>query len=478
MVFAGIGAWLIFQNRINQSLKIKSDMAAFALIVGLLGVYFSSAFVRLEVLGSISLIILASIGVSILISKILKEQHSPAKVVTKISFLGMIVVLLTIPLTYPDEINWSEYLLETPPTIFNAGTHFLVATNDWPDAMQWIKENTPKDSVIASWWDYGYWISVLGERKSISDNATLLDWQIKKTASMFFSPTENAWKILTSDTRTEVSSHYVSFPMTSSLANNLEERKLELFTDWRFHDGNNNGIVNGEETSEWWPKGGDKCYVGIGGEWSCPKYRLNPGTIDQYPTVFDYWETEVYEMDPALGGLDADYILIGLAGLVLPEQHTEALFYFGDKGGDMTKAYWMMKIANLPLRDYYNPDGKSFNDRFWNETLIGKMIPFIPLVYLDVESGDQSLTWTKHTNTPVYVQDIKFPTKLDPLGDDCVIVTQGVMSHTDCESAPFQLVYSSPSFFEPVDNMIVGVLIYKINHDYEPSYDLYNLPNQ
>ena len=40
--------------------------------------------------------------------------------------------------------------------------------------MQWLRENTPKDAVIASWWDYGYWISTLGERKTLADNATLI----------------------------------------------------------------------------------------------------------------------------------------------------------------------------------------------------------------------------------------------------------------------------------------------------------------
>jgi len=58
MVFAGIGAWLLFQKKVNRSLKIKGEMAAFALIIGFLGIYFSSAFVRLEVFGSISVIIL------------------------------------------------------------------------------------------------------------------------------------------------------------------------------------------------------------------------------------------------------------------------------------------------------------------------------------------------------------------------------------------------------------------------------------
>ena len=99
--------------------------------------------------------------------------------------------------------------------------------------MQWLKENTPDDAVIAAWWDYGYWISTLGEKKTIADNSTLLDWQIKKIASVFMSTPNDAWKILSSDAKTDVSQHFVSFPITDSSATNGEERKLELFAEWK-----------------------------------------------------------------------------------------------------------------------------------------------------------------------------------------------------------------------------------------------------
>ena len=461
IVFAGIGAWLIFQNRVNRSFKIKSDMAAFALILGLLGAYFSSSFIRLEVLGAISVIVLASIGASILISKILKEHHSMlhgssmknTRAVTKISFLGIIIILLTMPMVYPVEhnFNWTTYLTGVPPTITNGGTFFLTATNDWTDAMQWLRENTPKDSVVAAWWDYGYWISTLGERKSLSDNATLMDWQIKKTASMLFSTPENAWKILTSDTREEVGSHFVSFPMTNTLANNLEERKLELFTEWQIGDANRNGISNAEEVDIWWPDD----YICVPSYLSCPKYQLNPGKVDQYPTVFDYWESEVYVTDPALTGMDADYVLINLAVQRPPVIEGQLPSYvLQQMGGDESKAYWIMKIAGLHPMDYFNPDKISFNDKFWNETLFGKLIPFTPFIYINTKTGDQSMTWTADTKTAIYTQDIKFPSSAD--------------SAEIIKSEPFQLVYVSPSIKKSVDGMIVGVIIYKVNHDYQP----------
>jgi len=212
MVFAGLGAWLLFQKKVNRSLKIKGEMAVFALIIGFLGIYFSSAFVRLEVFGSISVIILSSIGISILISKILKDGHKPKSVVTKIFFLAIIVALLMVPMVYPEKFNWANNNVGLPITILNSGTHFDISTNDWPDAMQWLRENTPEDAVIASWWDYGYWISTLAERKTLADNSTLLDWQIRKIAAMYMSTPEDAWRILMSDADTDVSSYYVTLP--------------------------------------------------------------------------------------------------------------------------------------------------------------------------------------------------------------------------------------------------------------------------
>ena len=84
----------------------------------------------------------------------------------------------------------------TPPIILNGGAGYAVSTNDWKESLEWIKLNTPKDSVIAAWWDYGYWISTMSERPTLTDNATLDSKKIQKFAQILVSPPDKAWRDL------------------------------------------------------------------------------------------------------------------------------------------------------------------------------------------------------------------------------------------------------------------------------------------
>ena len=437
MVFAGIGAWLLLQKKVNHSFKIKGDMAAFALIIGLLGVYFSSAFVRLEVFGSLSIIILSSIGISILISKILKVQQKPASGITKISFLVVIVILLMVPMVYPERLNWSNNNEGIPISILHSGSKFDLSSDDWPDAMRWVKENTPKDAVIAAWWDYGYWISTLGERKTLADNATLIDWQIRKIAATLFSTPDNAWKILTSDTETDVSSYYVSLPSDISNPTRQGEVPGENVFDANVHKLNEfkkwKDVSRYHETPEFCAKASPSCIP------------YDPDVAATYPTLFNYWESLMFHHPPIITGLDADYVLINLAGERLSEANFAPMYTFRQNGGDETKAFWFLKIADLPLLDYYNRDLESFNGRFWNETLLGELIPFTPFIYVDPDNTENQSETYVQGYTAIYLRDIKYPTNSD---------------------GPFQLVYVSPSFEGTTEGPITGALIYKINKEY------------
>jgi len=270
---------------------------------------------------------------------------------------------------------------------------------------------------------YGSRISTLSERKTLSDNATTLDWQIRKSASMFMSTPDHAWQILISDTETDVSSYYVTLPTDlthptrhSDDVYDLNQDKLDGFKNWK------------DDSSA------DKVY--------------DPDIADKYPTIFDYWESEVYVLPPVVTGLDADYILINLAAEKLPEANILDLYTIMQKGGDETKAFWFLKIADLSVSDYYNQSLTGYTDKFWNETFFAKLIPFTPVLYVDPDNAERQSETFKPGYTAIYVKDIKFPPD---------------------EQGPFQLVYVSPSFERNDAGALTGPLIYKINKEYNPN---------
>jgi len=199
MIFSGMGIWLIIKNiPIKNSNFIKNDMLSFSLILGLVGVYVSSTFIRLEVFASIAIIILASLGLTALTKEFFNNKSKSKKPISKIiqiPYVSGIIILLIIPMIYPIGSEPSS-ITSVPPTILNGGTSYPISTNDWLDTLDWIKNNTPKDAVIASWWDYGYWISTMGERASLADNSTVHTRIIENIAKMLLNDPNSAWHSL------------------------------------------------------------------------------------------------------------------------------------------------------------------------------------------------------------------------------------------------------------------------------------------
>ena len=213
LMFAGLGAWIAFRRR--------DDMSIFTLILGLTAVYVSATFARLLVFASIGIIVLAGIGIyEVLRVYVNKEATAPSpstsfvstskkarrkivessKVVASknkwitVSFVAIIVLMLCIPMFYPPSSNWLNSV-DIPPSIANGGTGYRVQTNDWIDALNWIAHDTPKNAVVASWWDYGYWITTLGNKTSLADNATINQTRIATIAKMFIDQPQNGIKI-------------------------------------------------------------------------------------------------------------------------------------------------------------------------------------------------------------------------------------------------------------------------------------------
>lgn len=53
--------------------------------------------------------------------------------------------------------------------------------HDWEETLTWMKTNLAGTTVVVSWWDYGYWITVLGNCTSVNDNGTINSTRIGLT---------------------------------------------------------------------------------------------------------------------------------------------------------------------------------------------------------------------------------------------------------------------------------------------------------
>ena len=344
MIFAGIGIWLILRSK--QTKSIDNDMIFFSLIIGIIGVYISSAFVRLEVFASLAIVIFASFGLSLLSKEMFSEKNKINKIkpfAVKSSFVFGIMFLLISPLTFP--ANSTIFTItDNPPTILNGGSTHKISSNDWNDSLEWIKNNTDKDAVVASWWDYGYWIQTKAERATLADNSTLETITIEKIAEIFLSSPNDGWK-------------------------SLNDMGVDYFVI--FVAGERQSLVSNDNQ---------------------PLYTLR-------------------------------------------------------NGGDESKKQWFIRIADQPLTKFLHSDGISGTDYFWNETLMGKMIPFNLIVYIHPQVNEQSLSYQPGF-IPLYEKEIKY---------------------SDDGNYPLKLVYSSPSFNREDIGPLIGVFVYEINKDYIPA---------
>ncbi|MCS7146116.1 MAG: STT3 domain-containing protein [Nitrososphaerota archaeon] len=85
----------------------------------------------------------------------------------------------------------------TPSTITSASLPVGrdAVFTDWLRAVEWMRNNLPDDAVVAAWWDYGNWISIVANKTSLVDNTTVDNLKIAKVGYAFLSPTNVSLRI-------------------------------------------------------------------------------------------------------------------------------------------------------------------------------------------------------------------------------------------------------------------------------------------
>ncbi len=206
-LFVPVGLYFAVQNPTNRNL--------FLCIFGLTSVYFASSMVRLTLLMAPAFSILWALALVRLLGPFITIMKETSVIPSRklrfrthvgrefsIAFMIMTLLLMTFTLALPGlgGATSSRVLSHAySPTTIAAGSlpvKPVEPVSDWLDALNWMRVNLESTDVVASWWDYGYWITVVADKRSLADNGTVNATQIARIGFMFMSNETEAVKIL------------------------------------------------------------------------------------------------------------------------------------------------------------------------------------------------------------------------------------------------------------------------------------------
>ncbi len=94
------------------------------------------------------------------------------------SWIALILIALVFVNLAQSGVSLYESHSRMVYSIMAGGAPLAATTDAWYKTLDYLQHNLSRDSVVVAWWDYGYWISVGGHRKSVADGATLNGTQI------------------------------------------------------------------------------------------------------------------------------------------------------------------------------------------------------------------------------------------------------------------------------------------------------------
>jgi asparagine N-glycosylation enzyme membrane subunit Stt3 len=165
LIFVGvlIYYYIRYYKEGNKSFELIDFENIFLLSLFILCLFTARSAVRLiMVLGPIAPILAAYLAVESG-SKFLKTKDETGKVVLGVIAFLVIAGCLFSFYVYYEQISSESY--NYVPTMYN---------QQWQKAMQWVRNETPKDAVFAHWWDYGYWVQSIGDRATVLDGGNAI----------------------------------------------------------------------------------------------------------------------------------------------------------------------------------------------------------------------------------------------------------------------------------------------------------------
>ncbi|KRX24858.1 Protein argonaute-2 [Trichinella nelsoni] len=193
--------------------KNLNDANIFIILYAVTSIYFSGVMVRLMLVLAPVMCVISGIAASSIFESFLRNfSHSASTGLEKKSkkhendyawkneVAATVVFILTLFF-----INYTfhcttitETAYSSPSIVLSArsGRGNAIIFDDFREAYYWLRMNTPPDSKIMSWWDYGYQITAMANRTVLVDNNTWNNTHISRVGQAMSSPEDKAYEIM------------------------------------------------------------------------------------------------------------------------------------------------------------------------------------------------------------------------------------------------------------------------------------------
>lgn len=218
LIFFPAGLYFCFQR--------LTDATIFIVLYGLTSLYFAGVMVRLILVATPAVCLISAIAISASVKKLAVLMRSKSKATSTVASKGaniskasakvsvdqslpfqrkgagiLILGILYLLTSYVTHCTWVTSEAYSSPSIVLAarGAHGeRVIFDDYREAYFWLRQNTPPDAKVMSWWDYGYQITAMGNRTVIVDNNTWNNTHIATVGRAMSSYEHEAYEIMQS----------------------------------------------------------------------------------------------------------------------------------------------------------------------------------------------------------------------------------------------------------------------------------------
>jgi len=205
---------LFFIAGLYFAVRNPTNRNVFLLIFAVTSLYFAASMVRLLVIFAPAFSLLASIG----ILGILKPFHTLLRETSQIGLktkrklervsreysgiaIFLVFILMVTNLAFAPQSGGMPrvYGQAYAPITISAASLPIVPSQQvptWLNMLSWTKNNLQSTDVVCSWWDYGYWLTLMGNVTTLADNATVNTTQIENVGFIFMGNETQALKML------------------------------------------------------------------------------------------------------------------------------------------------------------------------------------------------------------------------------------------------------------------------------------------